>query len=130
MSSRRALGALLALSMLSACGPHAFTPAGGGYGEASGSLTPKALQQNNGAQFVEYAGLACSEALGQVSLGTAGNSMWFAIPTLCNKTGGGVGKVTISTGAVTTYRIGKKASPLVIAESGGYVWAVDQHRSG
>jgi virginiamycin B lyase len=130
MTSQRALGAILTISLLSACGPHALAPAASGYGAPDGSLAPQALQQNNGAQFVSYAGIPCSEPLGQVAPGTNGTSMWFAIPTACTKTGGGVGKISLSTGAVTSYRIGKEASPLAIAESGGYVWAVDQHRSG
>jgi streptogramin lyase len=129
MSSRRVLGALLALSLLSACGPHAFTPAATG-GGANGSLLPQAFQKNDGASFVEYPALACSKALGQIGHGTTGTSMWFALPTLCTKDYGGVGKISLATGVIVEYKLGGKAMPLAIAESGGYVWAADQNRSG
>jgi streptogramin lyase len=126
MSSRSAFGALLAISLLSACGSHGLSPAAEAPVGASGSLAPKALQQNNGAQFVEFP-LSCSQALGQIGHGTSGTSMWFALPTPCHGFSGGVGRIELATGAITTFNLAANASPLVLAESGGYVWTVDQH---
>jgi streptogramin lyase len=54
--------------------------------------------------------------------------MWFALPKICSKFGGGgVGKVSLSTGTIATYPLGLNVSPLVLAENGGYVWTVDQN---
>lgn len=83
--------------------------------------------QNNGAQFVEYS-TQCSVPLGQVSHGTTSDSMWFTIPKGCKKNPGAVARVEIGTGQITEFTVGKSASPLVIAENAGYVWAADQNR--
>ena len=109
-------------------GPGIFGPTG----SAGRLLSPKALQQNNGAQFVEY-GTGCSVALGLLSHDTTGVSMWFTVMPGCGKKGspGEVGSVGIATGTVTEYKLPKDAKPLAIAENAGYVWVADTYkRSG
>jgi streptogramin lyase len=92
------------------------------------TLSPKALQQNTGAPFVEFPS-TCDVPLGQLSQGATGTSMWFSVPTGCTKKAAGfVAKVEIATGQVTSYALGKAAEPLAIAENANYVWVADQHK--
>jgi streptogramin lyase len=119
----------LCVLALSSCGSNrALGPLPGDAGSSAARyVAPKAFQQNNGAQFVEYS-TQCSVPLGQVSHGTTSDSMWFTIPKGCKKNPGAVARVEIGTGQITEFTVGKSASPLVIAENAGYVWAADQNR--
>lgn len=134
MPTRRLLPYLVMLSTLAlaACGgSHSFGPPAGGQAvDASRRLTPKAFQQNDGAQFVEYS-TPCAVPLGQLSHGTSTVSMWFTVPAGCGKkkAPGVVGKVEIATGQVSEYPLGAKSSPLAIAANAGYVWVADQSKT-
>jgi streptogramin lyase len=123
-----------ALALAGCGGAHALSApssglAGSSGGDASRALSPKAFQLNNGAQFVEYPG-PCDVPLGQLSHGASQLSMWFSVPAGCKKNAPGfVGKVTISTGQITTYPLGASSVPGPIAENDNYVWVADQHKN-
>ena len=124
------LAVVSAVVLASCAGGHSFggPPASFG-GAASRVVNPKALQQNNGAQFAEYPS-GCPVPLGQLAHGTSTVSMWFTAPAGCSKNAPGfVGKVGYATGQINEYALGKGAAPLAIAENAGYVWAADQHKT-
>jgi streptogramin lyase len=119
---------------LSACGgSRAFSPQTSGQAAAR-TVRPDALQQNNGAQFVEFPTL-CAVPLGQIAHGTTTASMWFTVPAGCGSgkkkkgAAGAVGSVGIATGQVTEFALESGASPLAIAENADYVWAADQNKT-
>jgi streptogramin lyase len=120
------LAAVSALALVSCGGARAFAPGTNGQaGSANRYVSPRALQQNNGAQFVEF-GTACSVALGQLSHDTTGVSMWFTAAHGCKKgSPGEVGTVGIATGTINEFVLPKDSKPLAITENAGYVWVAD-----
>jgi streptogramin lyase len=126
---RTALAAAIFGCMPTACngvGSGAFGPARTPNGQTStlsGHADPNILQQNDGAQFVEF--LTGCYSLGQLSHDITGTSMWFTEPDGCHSGHGAVGSVAIGTGVLTEYTLPPHSSPVAIAENAGYVWVAD-----
>jgi streptogramin lyase len=115
--------------MLAGCSglsSHAFDPATSGHtGTSSRRADPNILQQNDGAQFVEFSS-GCS-SLGQLSHDVTGVSMWFTEPDGCRPGHGAVGSIAIATGAITQYALPRPNAVTVTSMTAGpdgNVWFV------
>jgi streptogramin lyase len=124
-----AAAGMSAAALTSCGGTHAIGGLPGRDSVTARHVIPQALQQNNGAQFVEYA-TQCSVPLGQLSHDVSGTSMWFTVPAGCKKKAPGlVGSVAIATGQIAEYALPTGASPLAIAENAGYIWVADRGKT-